>query len=68
MQKYTPNQAKKLAQLYYQDRIWQLHNAGYSVYAITDLINKRYLPRSRFKGITLSKSTIHNIIKKAKNV
>jgi len=65
MQKYSPNQAKKLARLYYQDRIWQLSHDGMSVREITDLINSHYIPRSKFKGVTLSKSTIHTIIKKA---
>jgi hypothetical protein len=64
MEKYSPNQAKKLARLFYQDKIWQLHVAGKSVREITDQINRQYIPRSRFKGVTLSKSTIHTIIKK----
>jgi len=65
MQKYSPNHAKKLAQLYYQDKIWQLHRQGASIREITYLINRQYISRSKFKGITLSKSTIHTIIKKA---
>lgn len=55
---------KKLARLYYQDLIWELHDSGKSVREITEIINKKHIPRSRFRGITLSKSTIHNIIKK----
>jgi len=65
MQNYSPNHAKKLAKLYYQDRIWQLSRDGVSVREIAQLINRHYLPRSKFKGVTLSKSTIHTIIKKA---
>jgi hypothetical protein len=64
MEKYSTNQAKKLARLYYQDKIWQLAAAGKSVREITELINRQYIPRSKFKGVTLSKSTIHTIIKK----
>lgn len=59
------NHQKKMCKLYYQDRIWELSNQGKSVREITDLINRHYIPRSKFKGITLSKSTIHTIIKKA---
>ena len=55
---------KKMVQLYYQDRIWELADNGLSVRQITDLINKKYLPRSKFKGVQLSKSTVHNIMKK----
>jgi hypothetical protein len=66
MEKYSTNQAKKLARLYYQDKIWQLHTIGKSIRDITDQINRQYIPRSRFKGVTLSKSTIHTIIKKRK--
>jgi len=60
------NYTKKLAALYYQDLIWQLSDSGMSVRSITNKINKHHIPYSRFKGIALSKSTIHNIIKKRK--
>jgi len=66
MEKYSTNQAKKLARIYYQDRIWELHQQQKSIIEITNLINKRYIPRSRFKGTTLSRTTIHNVIKKLK--
>jgi len=65
MDKNSPNHTKKLARLYYQDKIWQLKSDGKSIREITDLINKHYIPRSKFKGVTLSKSTIHTITKKA---
>ena len=55
---------KKLAQLYYQDKIWELAYSGMSIRKITDTINRKHIPHSRFKGITLSKDTIHKIIKK----
>jgi len=61
-----PNYTKKICKLYYQDKIWQLADAGKSVREITDIINKRFISRSRFKEITLSKSTIHTIMKKRK--
>ena len=64
MQNISKNYAKKLAQLYYQDKIWSLHENKKSVREITQLINRHYLPRSKFKGVTLSKTTIHTIIKK----
>lgn len=60
--------AKKICRLYYQDRIWTLANDGKSVREIADLINRHFIPRSKFKGLTLSKSTIHTIIKRKKNV
>jgi len=60
------NQVKRLTKLYYQDKIWQLSSEGKSVREITNLINRHYIPRSKFKGTTLSKSTIHEIIKKVK--
>ena len=56
------------AQLYYQDKIFELHQKGKSVREITDYINTQCLSKSKFKEITLSKSTIHNIIKRLKNV
>lgn len=60
------NHKKKLARLYYQDKIWQLAADGKTVREITDLINRNFLPRSKFKGVTLSKSTIHATLKKQK--
>ena len=58
------NYTKKICKLYYQDKIWELADQGKSVREITDLINKHFVTRSKFKGTTLSKSTIHNIIRK----
>ena len=66
MEKLPINETKRLSQLYYQDKIWQLAEEGKSVREITNLINRHYIPRSKFKGTTLSKSTIHEIIKKVK--
>jgi len=64
MENLPINQAKRLAQLYYQDKIWQLSSEGKSVREITNLINRHYIPRSKFKGTTLGKSTIAKIILK----
>jgi len=58
------NETKRLAQLYYQDKIWQLSSEGKSVREVTEIINRRFISRSRFKEITLSKSTIAKIILK----
>jgi len=66
MQNLSINKAKKLAQLYYQDKIWELADQGKSVREITRLINRHFIPRSKFKGVTLSKTTIYTIIKKEK--
>jgi len=66
MENLPTNQAKRLAQLYYQDKIWQLATEGKSVREITELINRHFLPRSKFKGTTLGKSTIAKIISKLK--
>jgi hypothetical protein len=59
------NYKKKICKLYYQDKIWELASQGKSVREITDLINRHFIPRSKFKGVTLSRSTIHTIVKKA---
>ena len=61
-----PNYTKKICKLYYQDKIWELADKGKSVREITDLINRHFIPRSKFKGVTLSKSTIHKIVQKDK--
>ena len=67
MKNLSKNQAKKLARLYYQDKIWQLHDVeGKSIRDITDLINRRYIPRSKFKGTTIGKSSIAKLIKNLK--
>ncbi len=55
---------KKKAKLYYQDKIFELSKQGKSIREITEYINTQCLPRSIYKGITLSKSIIHIIIKK----
>jgi len=62
MENLLTNQAKKLARLYYQDNIWQLYLDGKSIRDITDLINRHYIPRSKFKGVILGKSTIAKLI------
>ncbi len=61
------NHTKKMAQLYYQDKIWELANSEITIEEITNIINRRYISRSKFKGMTLSKSTIQKIIKKGKS-
>jgi len=62
MKNLPTNQAKKLTRLYYQDKIWQLHTEGKSIRDITNLINRHYLPRSKFKGITIGKSSVAKLI------
>jgi len=64
MENRPTNQVKRLAQLYYQDKIWQLSKEGKSIREVTEIINRRFISRSRFKGITLGKSTIAKIINK----
>ena len=59
------NYRKKLARLRYQDEILEMHKSGKSIRDIMQDINYR-LARTNLK-VTLSKSTIHTIIKKAKN-
>jgi len=66
MENRGKNYTKKICKLYYQDKIWELAKEGKSVREITELINRHYIPRSRFKGVTLSKSTIHKIVQKDK--
>ena len=58
------NYRKKLARLRYQDEILEMHKSGKSIRDIMQDINYR-LARTNLK-VTLSKSTIHTIIKKAK--
>lgn len=66
MENLNSNYKKRVCGLYYQDKIWELSKEGKSVREITELINRRFIPRSKFKGVTLSKSTIQIIIKKKK--
>jgi hypothetical protein len=62
------NYTKKVCGLYYQDKIWKLyHQDGKSIRQIADYINKQCIPHSKFAGITLSKTKIHEIIKKYNN-
>jgi len=68
MQNLSPNHAKKLAQLYYQDKIFLMHQSGMSIRSIKNRINRHYLPRSKFKGVTLSKTTIQNMITRLKKI
>jgi hypothetical protein len=58
------NYRKKLARLRYQDEILEMHKSGKSIRDIMQDINYR-LARTNLK-VTLSKSTIHTIILKAK--
>ena len=64
MEKLKINYKKKLIELNYQEKILELHNQKMSLRKIADTINKRYIPRSRFRGTTISYGTIKNIIKK----
>jgi hypothetical protein len=67
MTKNGTNHTKDICQLYYQDKIWELSEKGKSVRQITDFINKRCIPNSRFSGLTLSRGTIYKIIKRKKD-
>jgi len=62
MKTESPNHQKKMAKLFYQDKIYTMHQDGASLQKITDAINKQFIPRSKYKGVTLSKSTIRNVI------
>jgi hypothetical protein len=64
----TKKDKKKLCKLYYQDKILELYQEGKSIRQITDYINKQCIPHSKFCGLTLGKTTIHQLIKKGKNV
>ena len=64
MKKTEINHQKKMARLYYQDKIVQLSKDNMSIRDITHYINNSCIARSKFKNITLSKSTIHSIIKR----
>ena len=57
------NYYKKLAKLKYRDKILSLHGQGKSVRQITKYINS-CLKKSSLKDYKLSKSTIHNLIKR----
>lgn len=59
------NYRKKLARLRYQDEILEMHKSGKSIRDIMQDINYR-LARTNLK-VTLSKSTIHTILKGKKN-
>jgi hypothetical protein len=61
MEKLSPNYAKKLAKLRYKDEILRMHQQKISVREIEKSINFK-LARTNLKT-TLSKSTIHQIIK-----
>lgn len=64
----TEREKKKLCKLFYRDKILELHKQGKSIRQITDYINKQCIPHSKFCCLTLGKTTIHEIIKKYKNV
>ena len=55
---------QKLAKLRYKDLILELYNKGKSYTQITELVNKRL--RHTNLNVTLSKTTIYNIVKKYK--
>jgi hypothetical protein len=56
------NHIKKMAQLRYRDEIISLHEQGLSIAEITQKINFR-LARTKFQKTTLSRDTIHRIVK-----
>jgi len=58
------NYKKKMARLRYQDEILKLHFQNISIREITKIVNSK-LARTDLK-VSLSKSTIGNIIKKRK--
>jgi len=64
MEKLSPNYAKKLAKLRYKDEILELNQQQKSIREIEKIINYK-LARTNLKT-SLSKSTIHTIIKKYK--
>jgi len=64
MEKLAKNYAKKLARLRYKDEILRLHEQKKSVREIEKIINFK-LARTNLKT-SLSKSTIHSVIKKYK--
>jgi hypothetical protein len=64
----TEREKKKLCKLYYKDKILELHKQGKSIRQIVDYLNKKCIPHSKFAGTTLGKTTIHQLIKKGKNV
>ncbi len=56
------NYIKKMAQLRYRDEILSLHARGNSIRKITKLINYK-LARTTHQKCTLSRDTVHKIIK-----
>lgn len=64
VQGLNTNRKKELCQLYFQEKIWQLHSKGKSLQKITKYLNNQCIPHSRFKDIIISKTTVWNIIKK----
>lgn len=66
MEKLKPNYAKKLAKLRYKDEILELHQQKKSIREIEKIINFK-LARTNLKT-NLSKSSIHSIIKKYKEI
>jgi len=57
---------QKIAKLRYKDYILQLHQQGKSYSEITKLVNKRL--KHTNLNITLSRTTIYNIVKKYKQI
>jgi len=64
MQKVNPNYAKKLAALRHKDEICRLKSAGKSIREITKIINRRLSHLKPEFRTTLSKSKMHELIKK----
>jgi hypothetical protein len=60
--KSSTNYTKKMAQLRYKDEILQLHKSGKSIREITQAVNYK-LARTTSQKCTLSRDTIHKIIK-----
>jgi hypothetical protein len=56
------NHIKKMAQLRYRDEIISFYKQGLSISEITRKINFR-LARTKFQKTTLSRDTIHRIVK-----
>lgn len=74
MSKLGKNKKKKFCLLQYQTLIWDLYNQKKGekknireiTTEIAELLNRRYVSKTRFKGITISKSGVYKIIKKRK--
>lgn len=63
MKNLSKNQLKHLCGLRFLDKMIELQNQGMSIQEITDYINKKSIPNSKFKGTTLSKTKIFSLLK-----